>query len=150
MSIQPVAIVRSPRTDRRDDHWGSIQSTIVLDEQFALETLAGLEAFSHLEVIFLFHGISESEVEMTSRHPRNNPKWPKVGIFAQRGARRPNRIGVSRCQLLGIDGRVIRVRGLDAIDGTPILDIKPFMVEFGPIGPIHQPLWATELMERYY
>ncbi|MFD0476032.1 TrmO family methyltransferase [Nonomuraea thailandensis] len=79
-----------------------------------------------------------------------NPDWPEVGIFAQRGKNRPNRLGVSRCRLLAVEGLDLRVRGLDAIDGTPVLDVKPYMAEFGPQGETVQPAWATELMRAYY
>ena len=79
-----------------------------------------------------------------------HPNWPEVGIFAQRGKNRPNRIGVSRCRLLGVDGLDVRVAGLDAIAGTPVLDVKPYMAEFGPVGETAQPEWATELMRDYY
>lgn len=150
IELRPVAIVRSPRTDRRDDDWGAVESTIELVERFAPQALDGIEAFSHLEIVFLLHAIDEGEVETTARHPRNNPEWPKVGIFAQRGARRPNRIGVSRCELVRREGRTLVVRGLDANDGSPVLDIKPYMREFGPRGDVRQPPWADEVMSRYY
>ncbi len=149
IALEPVAIVHSPRTDRSDDDWGSVESTIELDDRFSPEALTGLDEFSHIEVVFILHGIDESEVETKARHPRNNPNWPKLGIFAQRGAGRPNRIGVSRCSLLRVEGRTLHVRGLDANDGSPVLDIKPYMREFGP-GEVRQPQWVTELMERYY
>lgn len=149
--VVPVGIVHSPRKEKRDDFWGSIESTIELDPtQYTPEALLGLRDFSHLEVVYLFDRIDEAEIERIARHPRNRADWPKVGIFAQRGARRPNRIGVSRCILLGVDGLTIRVRGLDAIDGTPVLDVKPYMREFGPIGEVHQPQWADEIMSEYY
>lgn len=150
IELQPVAIVHSPRSGRGDDAWGSVESAIELDERFSPDALRGLTEFSHLEVVFLLHDIHQNEVEMATRRPRNNPAWPEVGIFAQRGARRPNRIGVSRCRLLRIDGRRLIVRGLDAIEGTPVLDIKPYMREFGPIGDVRQPQWASEVMAHYY
>lgn len=148
--LDSIATVHSPRNDRSDDFWGSVESTIRLEDRFLPDALDGLSEFSHLEVVFLLHDIDERDVEHTARHPRNNPRWPKVGIFAQRGARRPNRLGVSRCRLLQIDGRTLYVRGLDANDGTPVLDIKPYMREFGAAGDVRQPDWATEVMERYY
>ena len=73
-----------------------------------------------------------------------------VGIFAQRGKNRPNRLGVSVCELLGVDGLCVTVRGLDALDGTPVLDLKPVLREFLPRGTVQQPAWASELMARYY
>ncbi len=151
VTIKPVGFVRSPRTGRSDDFWGSVESIVELDAtRFSGESVAGLDAFSHLEIIFVLHEIAEGEVETTARHPRNNPHWPRVGIFAQRGARRPNRIAVSRCELLEVDGLRLKVRGLDAIDGTPVVDIKPYMREFAPLGETSQPQWATEIMTDYY
>ncbi|MFF4058380.1 TrmO family methyltransferase [Streptomyces sp. NPDC001668] len=79
-----------------------------------------------------------------------NTDWPLVGIFAQRGTNRPNRIGVSRCRLLHTDGLDIHIQGLDTVDGTPVLDIKPYLAEFGPQGPTHQPAWAAEIMREYH
>ena len=151
IDIKPIGTVRSPRVDRTDVDWGVVESTIELDPaHFTEEALLGLSDFSHLEVVFFMHGIPEDAVTTSARHPRENPNWPRVGIFAQRGAKRPNRIGVSRCTLVGVEGTKVRVRGLDAIDGTPVLDIKPYMREFGPIGDVRQPAWATEVMQRYY
>ncbi len=149
--FQAVATVRSPRTEPIDDDWGSVISTIQLDSaQFTAEALVGLDTFSHLEVVFLFHLVPEDKIERVARHPRNRTDWPKVGIFAQRVKSRPNRIGVSICRLVKVEGTIITVEGLDAIDGTPVLDIKPWMKEFGPRGEVDQPMWATDLMAAYY
>jgi tRNA (Thr-GGU) A37 N-methylase len=89
-------------------------------------------------------------VQTAARHPRGNTEWPKVGIFAQRAKMRPNRIGVTTCRLLEVDGLTLRVQGLDAIDGTPVVDLKPYMREFGPRGDVRQPQWSTELMAGYW
>jgi tRNA (adenine37-N6)-methyltransferase len=85
-----------------------------------------------------------------ARHPRGNTNWPVVGIFAQRGKNRPNRLGATMVRVLAVEGRTIRVAGLDAIDGTPVVDIKPVIGEFLPRGEIRQPRWATELMKTYW
>ena len=85
-----------------------------------------------------------------ARHPRDNPLWPKVGIFAQRGKNRPNRLGSCIARLVRREPRAILVAELDAIDGTPVLDIKPLMVEFLPREPVHQPPWSHELMRDYW
>lgn len=148
--VLPVATVRSPRTQPLDDDWDSIVSEIELVEGIAEECLAGLDAFSHIEVVYLFDRVREQDITWTARHPRNNPDWPKVGIFAQRGKNRPNRIGISVAPLLGVQGRIVRVRGLDAIDGTPVLDLKPVLREFLPRGELRQPEWATALMREYW
>jgi tRNA-Thr(GGU) m(6)t(6)A37 methyltransferase TsaA len=150
MGIAPIGWVRAPRSEARDDYWGAVTSTIELDARFSPEALAGLADFSHLEVVYQFHAVPLERIETGARHPRNRADWPLVGIFAQRGKTRPNRLGVSRCNLVRVEGRVVTVQRLDAIDGTPVLDLKPYMVEFGPIGAVSQPLWATELMKNYY
>ncbi|MBM4783608.1 MAG: tRNA (N6-threonylcarbamoyladenosine(37)-N6)-methyltransferase TrmO [Archangiaceae bacterium] len=149
-TLTPIAVVRGGRTDLSDDHWGAVQSTIELAPEFPAESLAGLEACSHLEVVFVFHRVDEASIVTSARHPRERQDWPRVGIFAQRGKARPNRLGVSRCRLLRVDGRRLHVEGLDAIDGTPVVDLKPWLREFGPIGEVRQPAWSTELMQHYY
>jgi tRNA-Thr(GGU) m(6)t(6)A37 methyltransferase TsaA len=151
ITVEPVGSVVGGRSEAFDDDWGTEEAVIRLDgSRFEPDALTGLDAFSHLEVVFQFHLANPSSVIISARHPRNNPKWPKVGIFAQRGKNRPNRLGVSRCRLLAVDGLDIHVRGLDAIDGSPVIDVKPYMTEYGPQGPTSQPAWATELMSAYY
>jgi tRNA-Thr(GGU) m(6)t(6)A37 methyltransferase TsaA len=150
ISLEPVGIVVGGRSAPIDDDWGSVEATIRLDStRFATDAVAGLDAFSHLCVVFQFHLVDESEVVSGARRPRGNPDWPSVGMFAQRAKMRPNRLGVSHCALLAIDGLDLYVRGLDAVDGTPVLDVKPFVREFEPV-QTHQPAWATELMAGYY
>ena len=101
--------------------------------------VAGLDAFSHLDVVYVFHLVESGGREPRCSSPRGRTDWPKVGIFAQRAKARPNRIGVTTCELVGVDGLEVRVRGLDAIDGTPVLDLKPYMAEFGPRGEVASP-----------
>ena len=125
-------------------------SVIELAEGFEEESLAGLEAFSHVEVLYVFHLVTADKIVTSARHPRNNPAWPRIGIFAQRGKNRPNRIGLTTCRIVAVDGRSVDVEGLDAIDGTPVLDIKPVMVEFLPRGDVRQPDWSHELMQGYW
>ena len=147
----PVGQVVGGRDEVRDDEWGDVESVLRLDaEAFGPEALAGLDDFSHLEVVYHFDRVRPDAVQTGARHPRGNTEWPLVGIFAQRGKNRPNRLGVSRCRLIRTDGLDLHVRGLDAVDGTPVLDIKPYMAEFGPQGPTTQPAWADEIMSRYY
>lgn len=151
VTLLPIGVVRSPRNDVRDDDWGEAVSTIELDSsRFTEEALVGLDAFSHAEVIFLMNRVEDAEVERGARHPRGREDWPVVGILAQRAKGRPNRIGASLCRVLAVEGLSVRVQGLDAIDGTPVLDVKPYMREFGPRGEVRQPAWSTELMSRYY
>lgn len=150
VEMMPIGFVRGGRADLADDHWGDVVSEIVLDDRFSPEALWGLEAFSHLDVVFVFDQVDETRITVDARHPRGNTDWPRVGIFAQRAKGRPNRIGVTSCELISVDARRVTVRGLDAIDGTPVLDLKPYMVEFAPRTPVRQPAWSTELMSQYW
>ncbi len=150
-TVRAIGWVTSQRAARLDDGWGDVESTIRLDpDRFTAEALAGLDDFSHIDVIFLFDQFDEAKVSVGARHPRGNEAWPEVGIFAQRASSRPNRLGLTTCEVLGVEGLEIRVRGLDAIDATPVLDIKPHMREFAPRSPVTQPQWSSELMAGYW
>ena len=101
-------------------------------------------------MVYVFHLVDEANACLGARHPRGRDDWPLTGILAQRAKDRPNRIGVTTCRLDAVDGLTLRVTGLDAIDGTPVLDIKPAMSGFAPRGDMREPEWAKELMEGYW
>jgi tRNA (adenine37-N6)-methyltransferase len=149
IALTPIGVVRGGRAQIFEDHWGAVVSRLVLDPG-VLDPAAtdGLSEFSHLEVVFHFH--RESRVRRGAAHPRGNPAWPRVGVLAGHSPVRPNHLGVSRCALLRADGLELTVQGLDAIDGTPVLDIKPYTTRFEPQGPVREPAWMRELMRDYY
>jgi tRNA (adenine37-N6)-methyltransferase len=150
-ALRAVAHVRGGRAEPDDDDWGAVRCRIELDPQVVgPDALAGLQDFSHLEVVFVFDRLPESEVETGARRPRGRADWPRVGVFAQRGRNRPNRLGVSICRILEVGTMAVEVEGLDAIDGAPVLDLKPVMSGFLPRGPILEPAWAVELMAEYW
>jgi len=150
IEIRPIAFVRSSRVETIDDDWDAVTSAIELAEDVPAESLTGLDAFSHVEVIFVFDRVAVATIEPGTRHPRGNTAWPRVGIFAQRGKNRPNRLGATICRIERVDGRRLHVFGLDAVDGTPVVDLKPVMKEFLPREETRQPAWATELMREYW
>lgn len=151
ITVQAVGHVRGGRAEPTDDDWGESRARVVLDPaRFGPGALAGLEAFSHVEIVFLFDRVAEDAVVTDARHPRGNRDWPRVGIFAQRGKNRPNRIGVTVCRIVAVEGLALAVEGLDAIDGTPVLDIKPVMSGFLPRGEVREPDWARALMRGYW
>ena len=151
IALEPVGRVRGGRAQAVDDNWGDVRAVIELDgARFGAEALLELDSFSHLVVIFHFHAADPAKIELFARHPRNNPAWPKAGIFAQRGKNRPNHLRVSTCQILKVEGTRVFVHGLDAIDGTPVLDLKPFMRAFEPRVEVKEPAWAGELMANYW
>jgi tRNA-Thr(GGU) m(6)t(6)A37 methyltransferase TsaA len=150
IEMVPIAVVRGGRAEPIDDDWGEVRSEIVLDDRFPPDALDGLDEFSHVDVVYVFDQVDEASITVGARHPRSRSDWPRVGIFAQRAKGRPNRIGVTTCEIVDVDQRVLTVRGLDAIDGTPVLDLKPSMVEFAPRTPVRQPAWSHELMRDYW
>jgi tRNA-Thr(GGU) m(6)t(6)A37 methyltransferase TsaA len=151
IALKPVGVVRSSRTSVADDNWDAETARVELDSaQFAADALAGLDEFSHTEIVFHIDRVDPAKIARGARHPRGNTAWPKVGIFAQRGKNRPNRIGTTVCRILRIEGRTLHVQGLDAVDGSPVLDIKPWVREFGPRGDTRQPEWIDELMRGYW
>src|SRR5690242_20177029 len=148
--LEPVAWVRSPRADVRDDDWGGVRARIELAPGVPPSSLQGVDAFSHVEILFVFDRVAPEDITSGARRPRGNPAWPEVGIFAQRAKGRPNRLGSTMARLVRCGPSWLEVEGLDAIDGTPVVDIKPVMREFLPRGPVRQPDWAAELMRTYW
>jgi tRNA (Thr-GGU) A37 N-methylase len=149
--LEAVGHVRGGRTEAIDDDWGASRARIELDSgRFTASAFAGLADFSHVEVIFLFDRVGEADIEYGARHPRGRRDWPLVGIFAQRGRNRPNRMGSCVCRIVGVGGLHLDVEGLDAIDGTPVLDIKPVLTGFLPRGEVREPAWAAEIMKDYW
>ena len=150
IEVEPIGYVRSARATAEDDYWGGVESRIVLVDAIEPEALAGIEEFSHAEIVFCFDRVDPAKIVHGARHPRNNPAWPKIGIFAQRGKNRPNRIGTTIVRIVNREDRTLHVAELDAVDHTPVLDIKPVMQEFLPREPVHQPPWSHELMRQYW
>lgn len=147
--MEPVGVVASDRTDPADtDNWGSVVSTIEIDARFPADCLQGLGDFSHVEVLYVFDRAQE-RADYRARPSRGRSDLPAVGVFADRGPRRPNRIGATICRVLAVEGRRLTVRGLDAVNGTPVVDVKPVMTQFLPT-EVRQPAWVDALMAEYF
>jgi len=150
IEVRPIAWVRSTRTALHDDGWDRERSAIELDGSVPDEALVGLDGFSHLDVLYWLDRADDVPPAPYARHPRGNEAWPRVGIFAQRAKDRPNRLGLTTCAIVSLDARRIEVAGLDAVDGTPVVDLKPHVRELGPRGEVRQPGWMDELMAGYF
>lgn len=149
--IKPIAYVSKRIKRRKDDNWKNVISIIKLNKEILISSLTGIDKFSHLEVVFYFNKVKGSEINFGIRHPRNNTDYPKVGIFSQRASKRLNLIGTTIVNILDIESRNITVKGLDAINGTPVIDLIPVMKEFIPFrSEIHQSFWAKEFMKKYW
>ena len=151
LCMAPIGHVRGGRREATKDGWGGNRCRLELDPaRFTPDALRGVEALSHVEVVFWFHVDADEPEERGARHPRGRSDWPQVGIYAQRGRMRPNRIGVSICKVLGVEGLAVEVEGLDAVDGTPLLDIKPVWTGYLPREAVREPAWVQELMANYW
>ncbi|HLH29345.1 MAG TPA: SAM-dependent methyltransferase [Acidimicrobiales bacterium] len=149
--VRAIGTVRGGRGEPVDDGWAAVESRIELDPEVLEEAAArGLDSFSHVDVVYVFDRVDPGSVCTGARRPRGRADWPSVGILAQRAKDRPNRIGVSTCELRGVRWPVLEVRGLDAVDGTPVLDVKPHVSGFVPKGAVREPGWAKELMAGYW
>lgn len=149
ITLTPIATVKNSRSEPVDDHWETIIADIELADHIPTEAFDSVSDFSHLEIIYYFDKVKNEKV-IFSGHPRGNPNYPSVGIFGKRKKDRPNRIGLTTVELLEHKGRTIKVKFLDAINGTPVLDIKPVFKEFQPKTKIQQPAWVADLMKEYW
>ncbi len=149
--LEPIAYVRNVRKEMEDDNWGEVVSRIELAAGIIPDALNGIEAFSHLNIIFFMDKVDDGKARPQYRHPRNDESLPKVGTYAQRNKNRPNKLGLTIVELIERKGNVLIVRNLDAFYGTPVLDIKPVMNEFLPQGEVIQADWThdKELLEKY-
>lgn len=150
IELEPIGFVKNSRKEVSDDFWGEVISEIELTEEFTEDSLKGITGYSHAEIVFYFHKADESKVAKGARHPRGNPNWPECGVFVQHVKDRPNHLGLTIVNVLSTEGRVVKVKGLDAVDGTPVLDIKPVVREFLPRENVIQPEWVSELMKDYW
>jgi tRNA (Thr-GGU) A37 N-methylase len=148
--MTPVGVVRGREHDpQSSEGWGDVVSAIEVDPRFGDNAFEGLDGFSHVEVVFVFDEVEERDDYAAPRRPLDRDDMPAIGIFADRGPVRPNRLGHTICPVVGVDGRSLVVSGLDAVDGTPVLDLKPAMPAFLP-EHVTQPDWARRLMESYF
>ncbi|MFF2941210.1 SAM-dependent methyltransferase [Streptomyces niveus] len=148
--VESIATVVGGHARIQDDYQGGVESVIRLNDAYPLETLQGIEAFSHLTVTWRFHLARPEDIRLHARSPRGNPQWPATGTFVHRNHRRPNQLAVSYPKLLTVEGRDLRVTDLDAVDGTPVVDLAPYFQEMGPRGVVRQPAWPGEMLATYW
>jgi tRNA-Thr(GGU) m(6)t(6)A37 methyltransferase TsaA len=147
ISVEPIGYVVNTVEEPVDSGWGEIESRLVLREALS-PALVGLEEFSHVLVVYWMHWAVPLEV--LRRRPQGREDMPEVGLLAQRSKHRPNPIGVTVVTLVSVrDGELV-VRGLDAINGTPVLDIKPHYPEYDSPPGAHVPEWVRRLMKGYF
>lgn len=148
VSLSPIGVVRSPITRPLEHGWGQVVSTIRV-EGWVARGLRGVEAFSHLAVLFVMHRARFSDRDLV-RRPRRRRDMPPLGIFAQRASCRPNLLGLTVVRLLARRGALLEVQGLDALDGSPVLDLKPHVQAFDSPARVLEPEWMARLMSGYF
>ena len=147
----PIAIgrVASPVTAQTDAGWGQVTARVVLEPAYRAG-LRGLADFSHVIVVTLLHEAAFDPARHLVRRPRGLATMPEVGIFAQRAKDRPNPLGITVVPLLEVTADGLVVRGLDAIDGTPVLDVKPYYPQYDRVAAPRVPEWVDRLMQDYF
>jgi hypothetical protein len=151
INLRSIGKIKNNRIEVTDDSWGNVESVIEINPLiFSSNATRGLSDFSHVEVIFYMDRVEDSKVITDARHPRNNKLLPEVGILAQRAKNRINKIAVTRCKILSVENYTIKVIGLDAVNDSPVLDIKPVILEFESKGKVIQPEWASDIMSNYF
>jgi tRNA-Thr(GGU) m(6)t(6)A37 methyltransferase TsaA len=149
LQLKPVGFISSPVTEQTDQNWGGVISRILLQPEY-IGALAGLEDFSHAIIITYLHQAKYERERHLQRRPRGLESMPKVGIFSQRAKDRPNPIGVTAVKIITVGSDFVEVLGLDAINGTPVLDIKPYYPHYDQIDSPKIPEWVGRLMEKYF
>jgi tRNA-Thr(GGU) m(6)t(6)A37 methyltransferase TsaA len=145
--LEPIGYVENAVNSAVDHDWATVESKIVLKEDLA-PTLSGLTDFSHVLVVFWMH--EAGSVKALQRRPQNRQDMPEVGLFSQRAKHRPNPIGITTVPIVSVDRNILVVRGLDAINGTPVLDIKPYFPVFDNPDGVKVPEWVDRLMADYF
>jgi tRNA-Thr(GGU) m(6)t(6)A37 methyltransferase TsaA len=143
INLTPIGFVKNAVTEPKKEDWQTLTSEIIVNEDFK-EALSGIDEFSHIIVIYWMHRTSPAERSIMKVHPKRNPNLPLVGIFATRSPARPNPIGIATVRLLECRDNVLKVIGLDAVDGTPVLDIKPHIPGSDSPTDAKTPSWLTK------
>ena len=149
IKLKAIGLVSSPVTEQTDENWGQITSRILLQPEY-VGALSGLGDFSHAIIITYLHQAKYEKEKHLQRRPRGLESMPKVGIFSQRAKDRPNPLGVTAVKIINVEDGYIEVQGLDAINETPVLDIKPYYPQYDKIGSPKVPDWVNLLMEKYF
>lgn len=142
--MTPIGYVRNKVKEPMPDGWTNVESTIVLREDCA-PMLLNLGDYSHVIVVFWPHLVPDdvrgSKAQM---HPRGDNRFPLMGVLATRSQTRPNPVLITPVRLLEVAGSKLRVRGLDAIDDTPVLDVKPYLPHHDEVEDARVPRWVEE------
>ena len=142
INLTPIGFVRNSIKEPGIEDWRTVTSEVIIEENLK-EALSRIDEFSHIIVIYWMHKLPPSQRAIIKVHPKANQNLPLVGVFASRSPARPNPIGITTVKLLERRDNVLKVTGLDAIDGTPVLDIKPYIPGDDSSTEAKTPGWLT-------
>ena len=145
----PIGVVKCNISEKIDRNWGKVTSKIIIDEHL-MNGLKGLSDFSHIIIVYHLNQAKFIYENHLTRKPQGRDDMPNVGIFSQRAKDRPNPIGVTAVKLISIDKNIVEVQGLDAINDTPVLDIKPYYPVYDLRENATVPEWVNILMKNYF
>ena len=149
IGLTSVGTVSNEVKTRVDENWGSVVSRINIDPKLK-NGLRGLDTFSHAIIITHLHEAAFDARRDLVRRPRGLATMPEVGIFAQRAKDRPNPIGITAVRIVNVGEDFVEVEGLDAVDGTPVIDIKPYYPQYDLVTNARVPEWVNRLMADYF
>lgn len=149
ISVRPIGRVVSAVVQQTDAGWGGTTARIEVLPQYRAG-LAGLEQFSHAIVVTWLHQAAFDPARDLRRRPRGLASMPEAGIFAQRAKDRPNALGITAVAIAAVTAEALMVQGLDAINGTPVVDIKPYYPAYDRIAEARVPEWVERLMRDYF
>lgn len=139
--LTPIGVVRSAEREVSRQDWRGVRSRIELAPPFE-EALLGLEDYSHILVVGWLHEIPEDLRERLRAYPSGDERYPLQGALALRGGARPNPLSVTVCRLRRVEGATLEVEDLDLVDGTPVLDVKPYIAVYDAFPKAKLPKWA--------
>lgn len=142
IDLTPIGFVKNNIKEWKKEDCKKVTSEIIIEEDLK-EALSRIDEFSHIVVIYWMHKLPPSQRSIIKVHPKGNQTLPLIGVFASRSPARPNPIGITTVKLLERRGNVLKVTGLDAIDGTPVLDIKPYIPDDNSPTEAKTPDWLT-------
>ncbi len=141
MKVKPIGFAKNAVNETRFGNWKDEISEIIFNKEYE-EALDGIEDYSHINVVFWMDQVKTCKIK---HRPQGNMEVPVVGIFACRCPVRPNPIGITTVELLGKENNVIKVKGLDVINNTPIIDIKPYTPQYDEVKNAKTPEWINKL-----
>ena len=142
VSLRPIAVVRNNVFAPMLEGWEQVRSDLIFRDDL-MPALDGIEGYSHVIVIFHCHLVPEEERTALHIHPRGDVQLPEQGVLVTRSQRRPSALGIAVVALLRRRRNILRVLGLDAIDGTPVLDIKPYIPHYDSVPDARVPDWVA-------